>query len=282
MNKSRYENKNEIIENDIKYGRYWNNVLIAAYIINICILIYIFFYVKKFNWLYFILLANAIIFTGIRGIYPVLEGDRKCMHNVVSPFITRSCATIAEISLGILVVLMVLNILKHIQRQNKNKIFKTLENVCYLIISLPVLANMNCWMGVSTNFNLFNVIEESLWAIYAIVLLAIFTISIKNISKRTKKYNIIKNTFIIGIILLILYICYMITIDIPLYFKRYLYYIDDSKVEKINHGLRSMFQCRIITNKYSDWNTEIIWMTSYFTLWMFLLFGIYYVNSKFI
>ena len=143
----------------------------------------------KFNWLYFILLANAILFTGIRGIYPVLEGEKKCMHKTVSPFITRSCATIAEISLGILVVLMVLNILKHIQKQNNNKIFKTLERLCYIIISLPVLANMNCWMGVSTNYNLFNTIEESLWAIYAIILLGIFTLTLKNLSKSTKKFK---------------------------------------------------------------------------------------------
>ena len=39
-----------------------------------------------------------------------------------------------------------------------------------------------------------------------------------------------------------------------------------------------MFNCKKVTNKYSDWSREIIWMTSYFTLWMFLLFGIYYIN----
>ena len=282
MEKSKEENKQNIIINDIKHGKSWNNLLISTYIVNIFILIYVFFFVKKFHWLYFLLLANAIIFTGIRGIYPVLEGERKCMHKTVSPFITRSCATIAEISLGILVVLMVLNILKHIKKQNNNKIFTKLERLCYIIISLPILANMNCWMGVSTNYNLFNTIEESLWAIYAIILLLIFTISLKNISKSTKKYNLIKNTFITGIILLVLYICYMIIFDIPLYFKRYLYQIDSKEVEKINDGIKSMFNCKMITNKYSDWSREIVWMTSYFTLWMFLLFGIYYINSKFI
>ena len=282
MEKSKEENKQNIIINDIKHGKSWNNLLISTYIVNIFILIYVFFFVKKFHWLYFLLLANAIIFTGIRGIYPVLEGERKCMHKTVSPFITRSCATIAEISLGILVVLMVLNILKHIKKQNNNKIFTTLERLCYIIISLPVLANMNCWMGVSTNLNLFNAIEESLWAIYAIILLVIFIIGLKNLSKSTKKYNLIKNTFGIGIVLLVLYIFYMIIFDIPLYLKKYLYEVNSSEVETIDKGIKSMFNCKLVTNKYSDWSREIIWMTTYFTLWMFLLFGIYYINSKFI
>lgn len=282
MEKCLLKNKENIINNDIKYGKYWNSLLISTYVINIFILICVFFFVKKFNWLYFILLANAIIFTGIRGIYPVLEGERKCMDKTISPFITRSCATIAEISLGILVVFMVLNILKHVQKQNNNKIFKTLERLCYIIISLPVLANMNCWMGVSTNYNLFNTIEESLWAIYAIILLVIFTMTLKNLSKSTKKFNLIKNTFGIGIVLLVIYIFYMITVDIPLYLKKYLYEVDSSEVEKLDDGIKSMFNCKKVTNKYSDWSREIIWMTTYFTLWMFLLFGIYYINSKFI
>ena len=70
MNKSLEENKNSVIENDIKYGKYWNKILIVAYILNVSILIYIFFFVKKFNWLYFILLTNAIVFTGLTSKRP--------------------------------------------------------------------------------------------------------------------------------------------------------------------------------------------------------------------
>ena len=282
MNKSLFENKESIIKEDENYGIYWNYSLTIVYIINICILFYIFFNVKKFNWLYFVLLANGIIFTGIRGLYPVLENERKCMYNKLTPIITRSCATIAEVSFGIFVVFMIINILKHIQKQNRNKLFKNLEKVCYIIITFPILSNMNCWMGVSTNLNIFNAIEESLWTIYTVALLIIFILSLKNINKNTNKYNIIKNTFVIGIIFSVLYIAYMIVYDIPMYLKRYLYQIDESNIEKLNNGINSMYECKKITNKYSDWNEEVIWMTAYFSVWMFTLFAIYYVNSKFI
>lgn len=281
-NKSKNEDKNLIIEKDIIHGINWNNLLIGTYLLNIVILIYVFFNVKKFNWLYFILLANAIIFTGIRGIYPVLEGEKKCMHNSATPFVTRSCATIAEVSFGILLVFLVINMLKFIQKKDKNSIFINLEKICYIIISLPVIANLNCWMGVSTNYNLFNSIEESLWTVYAVVLLAVMSFSLKNLKSNIPKLNLIKTTCISGIILLVLYISYMILFDIPLYLKRYLYLVEDSNIEKLNDGFRSMFECKNVTNKYSDWSREIIWMTSYFTIWMFLLFGIYYINSQFI
>jgi hypothetical protein len=281
-NKSNYEDKHLIIEKDISSGINWNNLLIGTYLLNIVILIYIFFNVKKFNWLYFILLANAIIFTGIRGIYPVLEGEKKCMYNNATPLVTRSCATIAEVSFGILIVLMVINMLKFIQKKDKNSIFTNLEKICYIIISFPIISNLNCWMGVSTNDNLFNSIEESLWTVYAVVLLAIMSFILKNLKSNIPKFNLINTTCISGIILLVLYISYMIIFDIPLYLKRYLYLIEDSNVEKLNDGLRSMFECKNVTNKYSDWSSEIIWMTSYFTIWMFLLFGIYYINSQFI
>jgi len=280
--KSIDEDKQIIIEKDILHGVNWNNLLIGTYLLNIFILIYVFFNVKKFNWLYFILLANTIIFTGIRGIYPVLEGEKKCMYNSTTPFVTRCCATIAEVSFGIFLVFMVINMLKFIQKKDKNVIFKNLEKICYIIISFPIISNLNCWMGVSTNYNLFNSVEESLWTVYAIVLLGVLSFTLKNLKSNITKFNLIKTTCISGIILLLFYISYMIIFDIPLYIKRYLYFIEDSNVEKLNDGLRSMFECKNVTNKYSDWSREIIWMTSYFTIWMFLLFVIYYINLKFI
>ena len=49
---------------------------LGSIIINLILLVYVYFYVK-FNILHFILIVNAVIFTGIRGIYPVAEGYKK-------------------------------------------------------------------------------------------------------------------------------------------------------------------------------------------------------------
>ena len=282
--KSKLEDKEQIIKEDIKYGILWNNILTISYFVNLIILVFVFFYVKKFNWLYFILLANAIIFTGIRGLYPVLEDERQCMYSYVTPIITRTCATIAEISLGALIMFMTINILIHIQKQNKNKkkLFELLEKICYLVIFLPMIANMNCWMGVSTKLNLFNSIEESLWTIYAIFLLIVYLLILKNVNNKIPKYYLIRNTCIIGSILLFLYIIYMIILDVPMYLKKYLYIIEDNKIEKVNTGIRNMYNCDIMTKKYSDWKNEILWMSSYFISLMLVLFLVYYINAQFI
>lgn len=283
-NKSVQKNKDTIINEDIKYGIMWNYILTGTYLINLVLLVIVFFYVKKFNLLYFILLANAIIFTGIRGLYPVSEGERKCMYNSIPPIVTRTCATIAEISLGALIMFMTINILIHIQKNNKSKksLFENLEKISYFFIFVPVIANMNCWMGVSTKLNLFNSIEESLWTIYAIFLLIVYLLILKNVNNKISKYNLIKYTCLIGSILLFCYIIYMIFLDVPMYLKNYLYIIEDSKIEKVNTGIKNMFKCNILTKKYSDWNNEILWMSSYFISLMFLLFAIYYINAKFI
>lgn len=86
------------------------------------------------------------------------------MYNSIPPIVTRTCVTIAEISLGALIMFMTINILIHIQKQNKSKksLFENLEKISYFFIFVPVIANMNCCMGVSSKLNLFNSVEESL------------------------------------------------------------------------------------------------------------------------
>ena len=281
MNKSFVEDKENIINNDKKDGLKWNYILIFSFIINLILLVYVYFNVK-FNMLYFILIANAVIFTGIRGIYPVTEGDKKCMYSKIPPIVTRSCATIAEISFGAFFILLTMNILKFIQKQKKNNTLNTIEKLCYFFVFLPIIANMNCWMGVSTNFNLFNSIEESLWTLYAVFLIISYMLILNNINNKIKNFKLIRNICVITIILLIMYILYMIFVDVPMYMKRYLYIKTENDIDKLPEGIRNMFRCKIVSDKYSDWNEEVTWMSPYFVVLMPLLIYSYYINSKFI
>ena len=281
MNKSLNKDKHQIINEDKKLGIKWNYILITSYIINLILLIYVYFKVK-FNIIYFILITNAVIFTGIRSLYPVLEGKNICMYDILSPFTTRTCATIAEISFGTFLILVTINILIFVQKQKKNNILKKLEKICYFFIFLPVIANMNCWMGVSTNLSLFNSIEESLWTFYAILLLVTYLLIFNNINKKINNFSLIRNISVLVIIILILYILYMIFIDVPMYIKRYIYINSPNDIYKLSNGISDMFKCKLISNKYSDWNEEILWMTSYFVLLIPLLIYSYYINSKFI
>ena len=112
----------------------------------------------------------------------------------------------------------------------------------YFAVSLIGLAEIFCWLGIITGFSYWHMLEESLWAIFAI-----FLYCLNIVSDRTPREKILAG------ILLNVYIVYMVCYDVPSY-----YYRPNASKEKL-------LECEYLSKDINQWYSSLIWMTGYFT-----------------
>lgn len=169
-----------------------------------------------------------------RAIFLTDENENLCLYktNLCNPLINRTLATIAEISFAIYIVYALSNIFD-------------VEIPKYLVLII-VIAQVFCWLGVTTNKSIYNMIEESLWALFA-------SINLVYILNSKVERNMKINTIIFGFIT---YILYLVIIDIPYYNPNKL------KIENKNN----IYTCNYTKYKdYYKWSYSLIWQLFYYT-----------------
>ncbi len=239
---------------DLLIGIYWWRFLSIVSIINIMYITNYYFTTNlPPNKLY--LVSCVMIYTyvcAIRAIFPRKDVDSICFYNsIISyPLIGRVLATIAEISL----IVVVSNVFKELSLKINNNTNELFYN---LLIGLIVIAQIFCWSGCITKCNLFNAIEESIWAFTAFCIL-ISNIILYNNTNNLEFKKLLINSIIFGAI----YIIFMIYIDIPGYYSKWK---NKKKYYTISDGLISMYSCKK-SQLYSIWKSDMLWLTGYFTL----------------
>ena len=171
----------------------------------------------------------ALVYAAVccfRSFYPRVDAERLCLWDspLSWPLFGRSAATVAECCLGLL-----LSIHLH---DSRPAILCALANVC-------------CNIAVLTLNQLWHAIEESLWALVALL------IFIRHRSAH------------LWLCFCVPYFLYMITIDIPTYIRRYQFY--SGPILTISLGFQTTAQCAIVTGDLAVWGPEMWWMTPYFT-----------------
>lgn len=257
----------------------WNNILTIISIVNIIILIY--FYVRKKQneiqkTMYYLSLIYTIV-CAIRAIYPRCDSTSICLKDnfISTPFVGRSLATVAEISFGFLIVKIVDIIL------NDSIIFSSSTNIENIIsfnaitVSLTIISQVFCWIGITTKNPLYNAIEETLWTIFGLskFLTFIFMNSTLKESDDPKLIKI-KNFYKFGSIFSILYVLFMIIVDVPMYYKRYING-NSNDYMTFSDGIKTLLKCKK-SDSYNDWKDEFLWLSLYFSfgVWstIFILF----------
>ena len=222
-----------------------------------------------------------------------------CLNNnfFSSPFIGRTLATIAELSFATQIITFIKFITKEIYTQNKKQ-NPTFSYLNYLVPSI-FLAQFFCWLACITKFHLWNAVEESIWTIFAIVLLYHIYIlyPLLQNTKSNKKIAYIYSLLKKLIPFIITYIIFMIKIDIPTYINRWKQsdlnndgnvtfseFIKDflKKHSNLSSKLFNLFKCKIISTNYSDWKDSISFFSGYFTIavWASIYIPIWYKNYK--
>lgn len=173
-----------------------------------------------------------------RSLFPKVDVERLCFWDSPLSIITfgRSAATIAEVSFGLLLTLWF-----------KDKLF----------VVFAVVANASCWIAVLTLNQLFHVVENSLWTLMGCWAL---------IAHRNR------SVIIYGCIP---FVVYMVTVDLPMYYSRFLSF--EGPYLTLAQGWKDASRCAIVSQSFDLWIPEIYWMTPYFTVFVWL--AIYLASS---
>lgn len=182
-----------------------------------------------------------------------------------SVFVGRTVATFAELAF----VAQWAIVLHFLSKESNTPLAKKIS-----VIILPIIAVAECfsWYAVIRTHYIGNVIEESLWAVtYTLIGIAI-------VSLIPKLYGALKMAAQFSILGCILYVTFMVTVDVPMYITRL---SEDQNNNKallgLYTGLVDLNTRWVVTHSIEDWKTEIPWQTLYFTFAVLVSIALCYI-----
>jgi len=260
------------------YTTWWNQILTWISLLNIFYFLFAFLsgkftknseikfskdsHFKKFwSILYRYQPLLALVYVGVcamRSIFPRMDGDRTCLddHWIASVMIGRSGATLAELCYCAQLCLATICISGRTALAND-------------LIIANVIAQSCCWFTVLTKDNRGHTVEESIWCLTG-VLLTYFCYSTYKKQQKNNNYLLfsrdagafIRSCLLVGPV----YVLFMCTIDVPMYYKRYLTDLDKGTIFlSFFEGFQEIQKCRVVTKLDSYWITEMPWMSLYFS-----------------
>ena len=190
-----------------------------------------------------------------------------------SIFLGRSAATIAEVAFSGQIALF----LYHLGDIHDHVMARALA---YVLVPMIVVAQCFCWCGVVTLNHLYHAIEESIWAVCSVLVAGVMG----SLAVYHPEHPSLYFLGIIGSIGSLLFFGFMITVDVPMYVKRWkevrattnattsnskkLVYMDS-----FAEGGKDALQRRVVTKSWDVWKEETVWLTGYFSsaVWLSLL-----------
>jgi hypothetical protein len=147
------------------------------------------------------------------------------------------------------------------------------RTVASLLVPLIVTAEVCSWYAVLTTSNLGHVAENSTWALSAaLVIAAMLTI--------LPRYAIARRRVLFAWCMAgMAYVAFMLIFDIPTYWARHVAdQLTGHHYFSIAQGLADVSHRRVVSYRWEDWRTEIVWMTLYFSVAVW--FSISVINAR--
>ncbi len=133
--------------------------------------------------------------------------------------------------------------------------------VAWLLVPLIAVAEVCSWSGILTTCYLGNVVEESLWALAASLLVAGGLVV-------WARRPAARGPFLAAALALgVLYVIFMVSVDVPMYYSRW--QADEARGRvylTLGQGLSDAWSRRVVTFSWEQWRAEIPWMTLYFSV----------------
>jgi hypothetical protein len=141
------------------------------------------------------------------------------------------------------------------------------------ILPLIVLAEICSWYAVVTTSNLGHVFEETLWGVSATILVTSFLY----LWPRSDRAN---RPFLAMICAAgLAYVAYMFLVDVPMYWARWLF--DEGRGHQylsVVQGFADVSGRWVVSHRWNDWESEVIWMSLYFSVAVWLSIGLMHVS----
>jgi hypothetical protein len=133
--------------------------------------------------------------------------------------------------------------------------------ISWLLVPLIAGAEVCSWYAVLTTCYLGNVLEESIWALSASLLL----VGCLTVWSRCRA---VRRPFVVAALILgVGYVLFMGMVDIPMYLSRW--QADEAcgrEYLSLSQGFHDAWSRRVVTFAWEEWRTEIPWMSLYFSV----------------
>lgn len=191
-----------------------------------------------------------------RSVFPVYDVPRLCLFDswLCSVVVGRSVATFAELCFAAQWALL----LREYACAAGSRVGKVASAAA---VPLIVVAETCSWYAVLTTSNLGHVAEEFLWGVCAALIAASLIACWPQCERRWRPLLATWCTASL------VYVAYMFLIDVPMYWSRWL--ADEASGRtylSIAHGLRDISERWVVSHRWEDWQSELLWMSLYFSV----------------
>jgi hypothetical protein len=208
------------------------------------------------------LLLSAVYVFGcaFRSAFPVFDVPRICLHNswLSSVIVGRSVATVAELCFVAQWALM----LHEASRASRSAVGRISS---LAVVPLIALAEACSWYSVLTTSNLGHIVEESLWSLTAAMMVISMVVTWPRC--RSTRHPALVACCIVGVV----YVGFMLLVDVPMYWSRWI--ADESlgrHYMSIAQGVHDVANRWVVSHRWQDWKSEVIWMSLYFSVAVWL------------
>ncbi|HVP09267.1 MAG TPA: hypothetical protein VMT02_07095 [Burkholderiales bacterium] len=202
-----------------------------------------------------LLSAGYVLGCAYRSALPVYDVQRFVLFDtwLSSVVVGRSVATFAELCFATQWALL----LREISRATGSGVGRVTSAV---VVPLIALAELCSWYSVLTTSNLGHVVEESIWALSAGLLVTSLAWIWPRVRSSLRPLLAAWCAAGIG------YVIFMFLVDVPMYWSRWL--ADEASGRKylsLPDGLLDASHRWIVSHRWQDWHNEIAWMSLYFS-----------------
>jgi len=207
-----------------------------------------------------LLSAGYVLGCAYRSALPVFDVPRVVLFDtwLSSVIVGRSVATFAELCFAAQWALMLLEI----SRATGSGVGRVTAKV---MVPLIAVAELCSWYSVLTTSNIGHVLEESIWAVSAGLLVT----SLIWIWPRCS--SVWRPLLAAWCAAGIAYVAFMFLVDVPMYWGRWL--ADEASGRQylsVTQGLLDVSGRWVVSHRWQDWQHEVAWMSLYFSVAVWL------------
>lgn len=207
-----------------------------------------------------LLSAGYVIGCAFRSALPVYDVPRICLFDswLSSVIVGRSVASFAELCFVTQWALL----LREASHATGSFVGKTTSAA---VVPLIVIAETCSWYSVLTTSNIGHVVEESLWGLGAVLLVASLVAIWPRCSASMRP--LLAAWCVAGVV----YVAYMFLVDVPMYWSRWI--ADEASGRhylSIAQGIHDASARWVVSHRWDDWKSEVAWMSMYFSVAVWL------------
>jgi hypothetical protein len=205
-----------------------------------------------------------------RSALPVFDGHRLCLFNTFlsSALVGRSVATCAELCFAAQWAVM----LRETSRATGSAFGRF---AALAVVPLIAVAEVCSWYSVLTTSNIGHVAEESIWGLSGALLVA------GMVAIWPRCTVSLRPLLLAWCIAGTAYVAFMFLVDVPMYWSRWI--ADGANGRhymSIAQGVHDAAVRRIVSYRWQDWKSEVIWMSLYFSVAVWLSIALIHAPER--